>query len=132
VAKKLKHKDFKFTLSHLLRLTVFSTIVYLLINYLSTARFRPNILDPTVLGEIDQNPPVLRDLLQQAYDRLPAKYRDKIDLINFFGQNSPAASTAGEVQKQLKGFPGEQIKQLQKYLLDRLYQDMIKKINLAN
>jgi hypothetical protein len=128
VPHKLKKKEYHFTFKTIGRLLIFSVFFYLLVNYLSSQK-QP-VFDPTVLGDEDTNSSmIVKDTFNELYKKLPPNSRETIEN---FGTNPVIIQAQKEIEKikaLTAGFPQKQIKELQKQLIDRLYQTVINNIN---
>lgn len=128
VPHKLKKKEYHFTFKTVGRLLIFAVFFYFLVNYLSTQK-QP-IFDPTVLGDENTNSStIVKDTFDQLYLKLPPNSRKTLENI---GTNPVIIQAQKEIEKikqQTDGFPQKQIKQIQKEVVDRLYQTILKSID---
>ena len=87
--------------------------------------------DPTVLGdEIESlTSPWLSSFFDQIYQSLPSDSRQKIENIE---QNTALIyiqKKYDDLKDQANGFPGRQINQLKKEIIQSIYQDLMKGID---
>jgi len=115
-----KEKPQKFTFRSVIRLLIFTAIIYFSINWLSSQQKDPFNLnnDPTlVLGEETTN-----NLIDQVYQQLPEKSRHQIENFN-------QSEIVTNIQEKLNGFPQKQIKDLQKSIIKTASENIIKNID---
>jgi len=124
-------EDFRLRPTHLIRVSIFLAIIYYLINYLSSQSPKPIIVnDPTtILGEQIQNNGDLKDFSSKIYQSLPPESQT---LFNNLPQNPVIISLQQRIdyfKDQSKDFPQKQIKEIQKELLKRFYQNALDNID---
>ena len=124
-------EDFRLRPTHLIRISIFLAIIYFSINYLSSQSPKPIIVnDPTtILGEQIQNNGNLKDLSGKIYRYLPEESQN---LFNNLPQNPVIISLQEKIdylKDQSKDFPQKQIKEIQKELLKRFYQNALDNID---
>jgi hypothetical protein len=111
-----KSKSFHLSFQVILRLLIFSLVVYFSIIYLSGSN-KPNI--PSVLGETTT----------PLYDRLPPASRSALENLS----SSPAIIFVQNKIELLKvetaDFPQKQIRDIQKAVINKLYSNIIKNID---
>ena len=128
----LKHKEeFKLTPAHLIRIAIFLVLIYFSINYLSTKTLTtPAFKDPTtILGQQTQNQNNLKKYTDKLYQSLPPESQN---ILNNIDQNPAIISLQqklDELKEQTQGFPQKQIKEIQKELLKRFYQNALESID---
>lgn len=126
-----KKKKFKFTFSVLIRLLIFLALVYFVIRFLAISNDnKKNYVysgKTSVLGEqIASSSAVLN--FDPIYGLLPVKSQNQIE-------NMKSASTSAFIQDKIDflkaeaaGFPDKQIKEIQKQIVDRIYNNVIDSI----
>jgi len=114
--KKLKHQ--KITFGSIIRLIIFSLIVYFSISWLSSKKqLDSSFTDPTVvLGEQTQS-----TFFTDLYQKIPESSRIKFD--------SVINNSSKFIQDKLNGFPDRQIKELKKGIIKNISDDIIKSID---
>lgn len=133
MSKKLKSKEFNFTFSHFIRLIIFSLLFYFLISFLQSQRHlrtANSLPDPTILGDTVSatTSATLRNWLEDSLDNISPLYRDKIESITQSDKFLEATQTFRQIQEKLTGFPQNQIKQIQKFILNKAYEDFMQKL----
>jgi hypothetical protein len=131
VAKK--SKEYHFSFQTIVRLLIFSAVIYLLITLISARKLHINKeYDPTVLGdEVSSSSAELfvKNTLDSAYKILPQKSQETIKNID----KNPFVLNLQEKFNYLKNesanFPQKQIKEIKKAIINNVYQDMMKNID---
>ncbi len=122
-----KKKPQTITFKSILRLAVFSLIVFFLISWLSqkpSSKISQN--DPTLfIGESNTSSNVLGDM----YDKLPEDSRQQLENINQTEIGKFISNTSEYIKIQLDGFPQKQIKEIKKEIIRNISDDMIKSID---
>lgn len=116
-----KHKKYHFTFQTVIRIIIFSLLLFFLIYYLSDSKNTSLSDTASVLGaQIN---------ISGIYDKIPEGSRHQLENIN----TSPAAKFLEqkyiEILKLTDGFPQKQIKEVQKILLKNAYENMLKNID---
>lgn len=109
-----KNEEQSFTFKTFIRLLIFILIFFISINFLSN--HQSNLEDPTVLGESTVN-----TFIGDVYQQLPESSRHQIENFN-------KIPLIHSIQDQLNGFPDRQIKEVQKALVKKISESMIKNI----
>lgn len=119
-----KKKQFRFTFSVFLRLVIFFLIIYFSIIYFSSQNKPINIqsFDSTLAIDEQTKNNLLPKFMQNIYGKLPESSRYQIEHIK---ENQ----TVLYLQNQLDGFPGKQIKELQKLVVKNVSETIIKNID---
>ena len=133
MASKSKEKEYHFSFQTIIRLIIFSAIIYFLISLISTQKIRPNQkYDPTILGEEISSSSaqlLLKNTIDTAYDKLPPKSRETIKNLD----KSPLFITIQKnldyLKKETENFPQKQIKEIKKAIINSIYEDMMKNID---
>lgn len=120
----IKKKEFHFTFSVFLRLLIFSLIIYFSINYFISQKNNSYSLvtDSTLAIDEETKNKLLPQFFQTIYSKLPENSRYQIEHIK---ENQTLIS----IQNQLNGFPGKQIKELQKLIVKNVSDNIIKNID---
>jgi len=136
VSHKLKHHSdhFRLTSAVLVRLIIFIIIIAVAINYFSQHQPKPPApTNSAVLGDQAQatasSSLVITEGLQSAYSLLPESSRHFIENFNQSSLYQDAQKKIDYLRDQTQDFPAKQIKDLQKGIIDKLYQDLINNIN---
>jgi hypothetical protein len=136
VSHKFKHKSehFHLTTAVIIRLIIFSLIMVISINYFSTHhKTNTTTSTSTVLGEetvasFSANPVITKGL-QDAYSLLPENSRHLLENINRTPLYLNVAKQIDYLKSQSQDFPQKQIKEIQKGIVNKLYQDIINNID---
>jgi len=120
----VKKKQFHFTFGVFIRLLIFFVIIYFSIVYFSSQNKPINIqpFDTTLAIDESTKNNLLPNFLQNIYGKLPENSRYQIEHIK---ENQ----TILYIQNQLNGFPGKQIKELQKLIVKNVSDTIIKNID---
>lgn len=119
-----KKKEFHFTFGVFLRLLIFSLIIYFSINYFISQKNNSfsSTIDSTLAIDEETKNTFLPQFLQNIYSKLPENSRYQIEHIK---ENQTIIS----IQNQLNGFPGKQIKEIQKMIVKNVSDNIIKNID---
>ena len=120
----VKKKQFHFTFGVFLRLLIFSLIIYFSINYFISQKNSSfsSTIDSTLAIDEETKNNFLPQFLQNIYSKLPENSRYQIEHIK---ENQIVLS----IQDKLNGFPGKQIKELQKLIVKNVSETIIKNID---
>jgi len=120
----VKKKQFHFTFGVFVRLLIFFAIVYFSINYFISQKNSSfsSTIDSTLAIDEETKNNFLPQFLQNIYSKLPENSRYQIEHIK---ENQTIIS----IQNQLNGFPGKQIKELQKLIVKNVSDNIIKNID---
>ena len=129
----LKKKHPKFTFQSLIRLIIFAVIVFFIISYISNQKLNSPInFDPTVSLDEKQSNYILgktTEIGNNIYQSIPEKSREQLENLN----QTPAVIFIQEkinmIKDQTNGFPQKQIKELQKMMLNNLYENSMRSID---
>jgi len=136
VAKKSKKKEYHFSFQTVLRLLIFSGIVYLLITLISAKKLdHSSRYDPTVLGEETSSASAqlfIKNTLDSTFKMLPPKSQETI---KNFHQN-PLYLTVQKnldfLKKESENFPQKQVKEIKKSIINEIYKNMMDNIDSDN
>ncbi len=128
MAKKKHEQQFKFSSANIIRLAIFSVVIYFLINFLS-AQDQSSVLSST--DSIGSTPDTLGgmvaqiDITQYLPDYLSQRLTDlpKSSAIIYLQDQ------LNKYSSELNGFPQKQINDLKLQIINQLYQDAVKSIN---
>jgi len=113
MSKKNKNPPFSFKTT--VRLVIFILIIYFSINFLSHRQ--SNLNNTLVLGDQTTN-----NLVNDLYQKLPSSSRHQLENFN-------QIPIVNSIEKQLNGFPNRQIKEIQKTIIQKISENMIKNID---
>jgi hypothetical protein len=121
-----KPKSQKFTFQSFIRLIIFSVIVFFSITWLNSQKqLKSSLSDPTVvLGEQTEN-----TFLSDLYQKIPVDSRHQIENFNETKIGIFFQDTSKYIEQQLNGFPGKQIKEIQKDVVKNVSDGIIKNID---
>lgn len=119
MAKSHRKKKFHLTAGVVIRLAIFSLVVFLSIYYIS---YQNSLKNPNVLGEqttAASDMPIVKLVVDNLYNQLPSGSRNTIENLN----NSPIISSTIQKVNLIKfnaaNFPQKQINDLKVYLLKK-------------
>lgn len=127
-----KKKKTKFTFQSLIRLIIFSIIIFFLINLISTQKFNSSQkLDPTISIDEKTKSSILgktTEISNKIYKSIPESSRNQLENLEenqavLFIQNK-----INYIKEQSQGFPQNQIKEIQKMVIKNIYENTIKNI----
>lgn len=115
-----KEKSFKLTPQVLIRLVIFTFILFLSFNYLSS---NSTYKIPNILGDF-----TLKPYTDSIYQQLPPDSRNLIE--NFYDNPTvkDVQSQLNNLKAQLNGFPETQIKEIQKTIVKNVSDKLIESI----
>jgi len=120
-------KNQQFSLKTLIRLLIFSLLVYHLFSYLSqNINNKQSQNDPTVLGQQNQQQSVF---FNNLYLSLPASSRQKLENLHQFPPYLYLEKQYNYLLNQVDGFPQKQLNQVKKDIIQSIYQDLMKNID---
>lgn len=129
----LKKKHVKFTFQSLIRLIIFSVVVFFIISYISgqkTDSFQT--LDSTLSIDEKQSNFILgktTEIRNDIYESIPPKSREQLENLN----QTPAIIFIQEkinlIKEQSQGFPQKQIKEIQKMVVKNIYENTVRNID---
>ena len=127
-----KKKHPKFTFQSLIRLIIFSVVVFFIISLISSQQMNSSKnFDPTLSLDEKQSNFILgktTEIGNQIYQSIPPKSRQQLENIN----QSPAVIFIQEkinyIKEQTSDFPQKQIKEIQKMILNNLYENSMRSI----
>lgn len=130
MARKKSKKKFHLNLGVVLRLIIFGVAIYFAIKYLSTSApiSSTNPPDPTVLGD-ETTTPDMKPYLNQAYQLIPIKSRGQLENLDKSPVIISLQKKIQEIQSQSQDFPQRQIKEIQKFIIKTVSDDLIKKVD---
>ena len=119
-------KNRQFSLKTLLRLFIFSLLLYYLFAYLGQSISQKHAKpDPTVLGQQSDS----SEFFQDAYQSLSPTYRQKLENLNQFPPYLYLQGQYDYLLDQASGFPQKQINQIKKDIIQSIYQDLMKNLD---
>jgi len=129
VSKKIT----KFTFKSLIRLIIFSVIIFFLISYVSGQKLNsPQIIDPTISLDEKQSNFILgktTEISNNIYQSIPENSRKQLENLN----QTPAVIFIQEkinlIKEQSQGFPQKQIKEIQKMVVKSVYENTVRNID---
>lgn len=126
VSTSLKKKHTKFTLQSLIRLAIFSLLLFFIISFISGQKLKSPKLN------ISQSSSILgktTEIGNNIYQSIPENSRKQLENLN----QNPAVIFIEEkfnyLKSQTNDFPQKQIKDIQKMLLKNIYENSVKKID---
>lgn len=132
MSTSFKRKHNRFTFQSLIRLIVFSLIVFFIISYISGQKINsPKNTDPTLSLDENKTNIILgktTEIGNNIYKSIPENSRQQLENLN----QNPAMIFIQEkinlIKEQSQGFPQKQIKELQKIIVKNVYENTLKKI----
>ena len=131
--KHKKKKHAKFTFQSLIRLAVFCIIVFFIISFISgqkTNSFQ-NIDSALSINEPESNFILGKttEISNDIYQSIPENSRKQLENLN----QNPVATLIQEklnlIKEQSQGFPQTQIKEIQKMIINNIYQNTLRSID---
>jgi len=107
-----KHKKFRFTFAVFIRVLVFILIIYFLINFINNKKIAPNLAQPNFL-----------------YEQIPDSTKEKLNNVSSLPVFLTFRDKITDIQTQGTAFIQYQIKEAQKALVKKIYDDAIRKID---
>lgn len=132
MSTSFKRKHNRFTFQSLIRLIVFSLIVFFIISYISGQKINsPKNTDSTLSLDENKTNIILgktTEIGNNIYKSIPENSRKQLENLN----QNPAMIFIQEkinlIKEQSQGFPQKQIKELQKIIVKNVYENTLKKI----
>lgn len=116
-------KKFHFSLDTVIRLIIFVIAIILVFNLLATGISTRKLTPaPKVLGDSIE----LQQLIDQAYQRLSPQSQATIDNLPSNPLIVNLKIKYSQVISQLAGFPGKQIDEIKRSLIQSIYDDLMK------
>jgi len=133
VSTGLKKKHVKFTFQSIIRLIIFSVIIFFVISYISDQKLNsPLNIDQTISLDEKQSNFILgktTEIGNNIYQSIPKNSRQQLENLN----QNPAVIFIQEkinlIKEQTQGFPQKQIKEIQKMVVDSIYKNTIRNID---
>lgn len=128
-----KKKHTKFTFQSLIRLIVFCVIVFFVITYISGQKSNssPKINDTLSIGKEQSNFILGKttEISNDIYQAIPENSRKQLENLN---QSSAAVFIQEKInliKEASNGFPQKQIKEIQKMVIQNIYENTIRNID---
>ena len=128
-----KKKHTKFTFQSLIRLIIFSVIIFFLISLISNQKLKFSAkTDSTLSLDENQSNFILgktTEISSNIYNSIPEKSRKQLENLN---QNQAVIfvqEKINSIKEASIGFPQKQIKEIQKMIIDNIYQNTLKSID---
>ena len=129
----LKKKHTKFTFQSLIRLAIFSLIIFFIISYISGQKLNsPLNLDQTISLDEKQSNLILgktTEIGNQIYQSIPEKSRNQLENLNQTPVVIFIQDKINLIKEQTQGFPQKQIKEIQKMLVKNIYENTVRNID---
>jgi hypothetical protein len=133
VSTGIKKKHTKFTFQSLIRLVIFSIILFFIISSVSGQKINsPDVIDPTLSVNEKEFGFILgktTEIGNDIYQKIPLKSRQQLENIN---QNPAVIFIQGKIdliKEQSQGFPQKQIKEIQKTIIKNIYENTVRNID---
>ena len=128
-----KKKHVKFTFRSLIRLIIFSVIIFFIISYISNQKLNSSFgVDPTISIDEKQSNFILGKTTEfgnNIYNSIPENSRQQLENLN---QNSAVIFIQDKInfiKEQTQGFPQKQIKEIQKMVVKSVYENTVRNID---
>lgn len=129
----IKKKHTKFTFQSLIRLAIFSIILFFIISSISGQKINSSeVIDSTLsINEKESNFILGRttEISNNIYQKIPPKSRQQLENIN----QNPAVIFIQEkinlIKEQSQDFPQKQIKEIQKTIIKNIYENTVRNID---
>ena len=129
----LKKKHTKFTFQSLIRLVIFSIVIFFVISYISGQKLNSSLnIDPTISIDEKQSNFILgktTEIGNNIYNSIPEGSRQQLENLN----QNPAVIFIQDkfnlIKDQTQGFPQKQIKEIQKMVVKSVYENTVRNID---
>jgi len=128
-----KKKHTRFTFQSLIRLAIFSVIIFFLISLISNQKLKFSMkTDPTLSLDEEQSNFILgktTEISNNIYQSIPENSRKQLENLN---QNQAVLfvqEKINSIKEASVDFPQKQIKEIQKMIIDNIYQNTLKSID---
>lgn len=136
MSKGSKKKHTKFTIQSLIRLVVFSFVVFFIISFISGQKINSSeSIDSTLSIDEKETGLILgktTEISNEIYQKIPPKSRETLENLN----QTPAVIFIQEkidaIKEESKDFPQKQIKEIQKMVVKNIYENTIRSIDSTN
>jgi hypothetical protein len=133
VSTSFKKKHIKFTFKSLIRLIIFSIIIFFVISYVSDQKINSSLnIDPTISIDEKQSNFILgktTEIGNNIYQSIPEDSRKQLENLN----QNPAVIFIQErinlIKEASQGFPQKQIKEIQKMVVKNIYENTVRNID---
>jgi len=130
---KHKKKHTRFTFQSLIRLTLFSIIVFFIISFISGQKTNSlQTIDP-VLSVDEQKPNFIlgktTEISNNIYQSIPENSRKQLENLNQNPTTTLIQEKINLIKEQSQGFPQTQIKEIQKMIINNIYQNTLRSID---
>ena len=133
MSKSLKKKHPKFTFQSLIRLVIFSVVVFLIISFISGQKMNtPKVIDDTLSVDETESNFILgktTEIGNNIYQAIPENSRNQLENLN----QTPAMNFVQQkidfIKQQSQGFPQKQIKEIQKMVAKSIYENTVRNID---
>jgi len=128
-----KKKHTKFTFRSFIRLVIFGVIIFFLISLISNQRLNSlTKLDPTLSLDEEQSNFVLgktTEIGNTIYQSIPENSRKQLENLNQSQAVIFVQKKINDIKEASDGFPQKQIKEIQKMIIDNIYQNTLRSID---
>jgi len=129
--KKKKHTEFTF--QSLIRLTVFSIIVFFIISFISGQKTNSiQTIDSTLSVDKAESNFILgktTEISNNIYQSIPEDSRKQLENLNQNPVTTLVQEKINLIKEQSQGFPQKQIKDIQKMIIQNIYENSIRNID---
>lgn len=129
--KKKKHTEF--TAQSLIRLSIFSVIVFLIISLISKQKINSfQTINPD-LSNKEPKPNLIfektTEISNNIYQSIPENSRKQLENFNQNQTTTFIQEKINLIKEQSQGFPQKQIKEIQKMIVNNIYQNTLRSID---
>lgn len=129
--KKKKHAEF--TAKSLIRLSIFSVIVFLIISFISGKKINSfQTINPDLAIEQPKPDFILKktsEISNDIYQSIPENSRKQLENFNQNQTTILIQEKINLIKDQSQGFPQKQIKEIQKMIVNNIYQNTLRSID---
>lgn len=122
----LKKKHTRFTFQSLIRLAIFSLLLFFIISFISDQKLNSPKIN---IGQSNSILGKTTEIGNNIYQSIPQNSRQQLENLN----QNPAIifiqQKFNDLKNQTQGFPQKQIKDVQKIILKTMYESSVKKID---
>ena len=133
MSKSFKKKHSKFTFQSLIRLAIFSIVVFFIISFVSGQKLNSSkVIDNTLSVDEKESSSILgktTEIGNDIYQSIPPSSRQQLENFNETPFMIFIQEKIDLVKQQSQGFPQKQIKEIQKMVAKSIYENTIKNID---
>ena len=130
---KLKKKRTKFTFQSLIRLVIFSIIIFFIISFISGQKTNSfQTIDSTLSVDAQESSLIFTkttEISNNIYQSIPEESRKQLENLDQIPASNLIQEKIDFIKKQSQDFPQKQIKEIQKMIINNIYQNTLRSID---